>query len=88
MIADRTCAKNDGEKYLNFSGNALLESFCQEELHLQNPTTNPNHQVCLSIVYVTRRYQKQDWGHFVIFRRFHCIRDETFVRLYVRFISF
>jgi len=36
------------EKCAHIPGTALLESFCQEELHLQNPTSNPNHQVSFS----------------------------------------
>jgi len=27
------------------SGTALLETFCQQEIHLQNPTSNPSFQV-------------------------------------------
>jgi len=31
--------------YAVVSGTALLESFCQQEIHLQNPTSNPQFQV-------------------------------------------
>ena len=30
------------------SGIALLEQFCEEGIHLQNPTEDPNHQVTLA----------------------------------------
>jgi len=29
----------------HYTGTGLLETFCQEEIHLQNPTSNPAHQV-------------------------------------------
>jgi len=35
------------KEHVNIAGTSLLESFCLEEIHLQNPTSNSDHQVII-----------------------------------------
>ena len=43
------------------SGIALLEQFCEEGIHLQNPTEDPNHQVTLAQKHGNPNKIKSQW---------------------------